>query len=688
MRDRKLTLLCAAALIVGTVVIYWPALHGGFLWDDDVHISENATLRSLHGFWEIWFKPGATCQYYPLSFTAFWLGYQFWGLNTFGYHLMTVILHGVAAILLWRVLARLRVPGALLAGAIFAFHPVNVMSVAWMTELKNTLSGSLVLGTILAYLRFANLDGDSARSTSKSAARRCYIVALILFALAMFAKTATSFLPVTLLLIVWWQRARLNRRDWLPLVPLLAIALLLGALTIYVEQHSGGAFGKVFHLDLRERVLVSGRSFWFYLGKLIFPYPLTFIYPRWQIDPTAPWQYLFPLATAALLATLFLFRRSLGKAPAVAVTHFFVSTSMLVLFFVLYMTRYTFVSDHWQYFGAMSMIALAAAGIATIFNRARGGVRILAAAVIATMLSILATLSWRQCAIYSDVETLWRKTVTQNPNSWFVNNNLGVVLLQQGQVDEGFSYITRGLEINPNVVETQSSFAAVLQRMGRIDEALVHFRKAVDIDPADAETHGTLGAAILEGGNAEEASVHLRKALEIDPSYVEAHNNLGSALLQLGRVEEAIAHLRKALENNPQFGTAYYNLATALLRLGRANEALAHLRAVLEIEPNDHEAENKVAWILATCSDAQIRDGAKAIKLAERANASTDHPNPVFLATLAAAYAESGRFADATKTAEVALQLASAAENKPLVDDIRTQLALYQSGRAMREQTR
>jgi hypothetical protein len=168
--------LLALLLVMMTVTVYWPALHGGFVWDDDDYISANKTLRSLHGLWEIWFKPGATCQYYPLTFTGFWIGYQLWGLNPLGYHLLNVLLHALVSVLLWQVLARLKARGAWLAGALFALHPVCVMSVAWMTELKNTLSASLALGAGWAYLRFAGLgvyerEGEANIEHQRSAAR-------------------------------------------------------------------------------------------------------------------------------------------------------------------------------------------------------------------------------------------------------------------------------------------------------------------------------------------------------------------------------------------------------------------------------------------------------------------------------------------------------------------------------------
>lgn len=270
-----------SALIVLLVFLaYFPAIRGGGIWDDDIHIFANPTLRSLGGLREIWLKPGATCQYYPLTFTGFWIGYHLWGLNPLGYHLLTLMFHVFVSLLLWRVLARLNVRGAWLAGTIFALHPVNVMSVAWMTELKNTLSATLALGSTWAYLHFARLGVQTAannkvRRAVSSALKaeafvwRWYAAALALFVLAMLAKTAVSFLPVSLLLITWWQRQRLGWREVWPVLPMVGLVPAFGAMTVYVERLTG-VTGEKFNLGFLDRVLISGRSFWFYLGKLFF----------------------------------------------------------------------------------------------------------------------------------------------------------------------------------------------------------------------------------------------------------------------------------------------------------------------------------------------------------------------------------------------------------------------------------
>jgi Flp pilus assembly protein TadD len=365
--------------------------------------------------------------------------------------------------------------------------------------------------------------------------------------------------------------------------------------------------------------------------------------------------------------------------------HFYVSTSMLILGFVLFMTRYAFVSDHWQYFGCMSVIALAAAGIATFLGRCKGWVKSLAIATGLTMLLLLGALTWRQCAMYVDVETVWRTTIARNPGSWIAHTNLGAALLRRGQLDEAFVNLQRGVGINPRVSETNAGFASALMQKGRPDEAAAYSQRALEADPDSVEAHGNLGAALLQLGRIDEAVIHLRKALELDPSLVEAHSNLGYVLLQTGDVAGSLAHLQQAVEVEPDYTPAHYNMANTLLKMGRAEEAVSHLQKVLTIDPNDAEAANNLAWVLATWPEERIRDGGKAIELAQRARHLMPGRAPIFAATLAAAYAETGRFSDAVKTAEDTLQWATTSGDKALADEIRAQIGLYKSGQPFRD---
>ena len=609
-------------LMVATVAVYWPAMHGRFVWDDNEHIYDNQTLRSLHGLWEIWFKPGATCQYYPLSFTGFWIGFQLWGLNPLGYHLLNVVLHSLVAVLLWQVLTRLKARGAWLAGAVFALHPVCVMSVAWMTELKNTLSASLALGAAWAYLRFAHLGvyeaGTDAgevsplRPSPPAGDRNSrtdwwfYALSLGLFQLGLFAKTAISFLPVSLLLVTWWRRERLRWRDLWPLIPMLGLAVAMGQLTFYIE-HLHGAAGEEFKMDFLERVLISGRSFWFYLGKLFFPHQLTFIYERWHMDAHAPWQYLYPITTAALLAGLWWGRRRIGKGLFVALLHFYVCTSLLILMVVLYMTRYSFVSDHWQYFGCMSVVALAAAGITAALGRFENERPFLKPALCGMLLLTLGVLTWRQAGTFADAETLWRTTIARNPDAWMAHNDFGYDLLRWGRVDEAIAQFQKTLEIKPDHASAHYYLGRALLQKGRVDEAIAQFQMVLALQPDDAPARNNLGQILLQKGQEREALVQFQKVLENDPGDPMANFNLGTFLLAKGRVDEAIARFQKSLAVQPGSLLARNNLGTALLLKGQEREALVQFQMALEYDPGDPTAHYNIGLML--CQQGRLDEG-------------------------------------------------------------------------------
>jgi len=747
-------------IVLLVFLAYFPALHGGFVWDDDTHISTNETLRSWSGLWAIWFRPGATCQYYPLSFTLFWLGYQLWGLNPLGYHLLNMALHSLVAVLLWQILERLKVRGAWLAGVIFALHPVCVMSVAWMTELKNTLSAALALGAGWAYVRYAGLgvygaakaSDDNPGPGASGTDWRYGVLSLVLFLLAMFAKTAVSFLPATLLLVAWWQQERMVWRKTVPLLLMLGLVAVMGEVTFYIE-HLHGAVGTGFKLGWLERVLVSGRSFWFYLGKLFFPYPLTFIYERWNINEAGGWQYLYPAATVGLFAALWRTRREIGKGPFAAMLHFYISTSLLILVVVLYMTRYSFVSDHWQYFGCLSVLALAAAGMTRVLDWLGKWNRFLKPVLVGTLLLVLGLLTWHQCGMYADVKTLWRDTLAKNPGCWLAQNNLGAELEDDGKIDEAISHYCKAVQLNPNYFEALYNVGHVLAGQGRLDEAIENFRKAIQINPYYIKALNDLGVALTTKGRFDEAIENYRKviqinpndyialynlghtlaargrfdeaignyrkAIQINPNCFEALNNLGVALAAQRRFDEAIETYRKAIQINPNFSPVrdnlgqalsgqgrfdeaiesygkaiqtdpnhadtHFNFGLALNQLGRTKEAVAQYREALKLNPELAVALNNLAWVRAVNSDDELRNGAEAVRLAERACELTHYNEPLFIRTLAAAYAESGRFPEAVTTAEKAEQLASSAGLKDLAGNNRQLLELYQAGKPYRE---
>jgi len=558
----RLAGLGSALIVLLTVAAYVPALRAGFIWDDDQYVVHNQTLRSATGLRQIWLSPAATSQYYPLTFSVFWLEYHLWGLQPFGFHLVNVLLQATNAVLFWRLLSRLKVPGAWWAAAVFALHPVHVMSVAWVTELKNVLSGMFYLAALLVYLRDCGLDD---RPTPLVDRRRFYGLALGLYLCALLSKTSTTIWPVAALLILWWKRGRVGRADWLPLVPFFILGIVSGGFTLWLEKYVKGAFGQEFTLPFLERLVVAGRSFWFCLGKLAWPVQLSFIYPHWQIEVTDLRQYLFPLSAILLVVGLWKGRRRLGRAPVAAAVYFSLAFPALVLVQVLYMMRYTFVTDHWQYLGSMSVIPLGVGGAVKALERWAPGLRRIGFALGTLVLAALGFLTWRQGHVYRDLGTLWRDTLAKNPNAWLAHNNLGLVLSESGR---------RG-------------------------EAVRHWEEALRIKPDYAEAHINLGVALWEAGRREEAVEHWQEALRIAPGSPRALNNLGVALSQAGRTAEAIRYYERALQIDPDYAEAHYNLASALEQTGRIKEAIDHYKETLRLRPDSVEIRNKLARLRA-----------------------------------------------------------------------------------------
>ncbi len=575
------------ALLVAVILAYHPAWQGGFIWDDDTHITAPG-LRSWHGLYRIWFDVRATQQYYPLTETGFWVQYKLWGNAVLGYHLVNILLHALASVMVALVLRQLAIPGALLAAAIFALHPINVETVAWITEQKNTLSAVFYLGAAMAYFRFDQNRGAS-----------WYLAALVLFVLSLASKIVAVTLPAALLVIFWWQRGRLSwRRDVLPLLPFFAIGVVAGVFVSWVERKLTGAEGPDFELSILQRCLLPGRVIWFYLGKLCWPADLHFIYPRWEINPGVWWQYVFPLALLMLVGVLWwLSWRWRGPLAGLL---FFAGTLFPVLGFLnVLWFRFSYVADHFPYLANLGIIALVAAG-ATLLS-ARGGQwrRLAGYAFSLGLLTVLAALTWRQSQMYTDLETLCRTTIERAPACWVAHKNLGVILAGRGQVDEAIAQYQKAVEIKADYVEALNNLGLALAQCGRLDEAIAEYQKALKIEPHSAEALDNLGIVLAGRGQVDQAVAQYQKALEIKPNFAEAHNSLGAALTGQGRVAEAIAHLRKALEIKPDYAEAHNNLGAALAKSEHVNEAMAEYQKALEIDLNFAQAHSNLGFLLA-----------------------------------------------------------------------------------------
>ena len=428
----------AALILVLALACYWPALHGSLVWDDDGHVTK-PELQSFAGLLQIWFNVHATQQYYPLLHSAFWAEHLLWGDAALGYHLVNVLQHAAAAFLLVLVLRRLRLPGARLAGVIFTVHPVCVESVAWISEQKNTLSLVLYLLAALAYLRF-----DAERT--RSGAGRLYALASVLFVMALLTKTVTATLPAALLVIFWWQRGRLDwRRDAKPLIPWFVLAAASGLFTAWVERTIIGAEGTAFDLSIVERTLLAGRVIWFYLGKLLWPHPLIFVYPRWDAGADAPGWAGYLLLAGVVTAVLWALQRR-ARGPLAAWLFYVGSLFPALGFFNVYPFVFSYVADHFQYLASMGIIAAASCGAVRLLSRAAPALRAGGWGLVGALVAALAVLAHVQSGAYADEPTLYNATLELNPGAWMAHNNLGLWYRNHGDGAQGAPALPGGPE--------------------------------------------------------------------------------------------------------------------------------------------------------------------------------------------------------------------------------------------------
>jgi tetratricopeptide (TPR) repeat protein len=585
--DRRRDLLLTGLLLAATILAYLPAMRGGLLLDDDLHITKPA-LQSVSGLGRIWFDVGATQQYYPVVHTAFWLEHRLWGDSVAGYHLINVLLHAGAAGMVVLLMRRLRLPGAWFAAFLFALHPVCVESVAWIAEQKNTLSTFLALGAAIAYLQF-----DEERNRSR------FWIALGLFALALLGKTAVVTLPAILLVAVWWRRSRLDwRRDVGPLLLWSALGGAVGLITLSVERKLLAGIHADFTLTLLERVLLAGRVFWFYIGKLAWPANLTFFYPRWVVNTSEGWQYLYPLAAAALAAALLVLARR-RRGPLAAFLCFTAALIPVLGFFNLEWFGFSYVADHLQYLAILGLIVPLAAALAMGVERLPPAGRRLLPAAACALLAALGALTWRQCGRYRDPVTFYRTAAELSPNSEVAHNHFGAALAAvPGRMPEAIEQFEIALRLSPNFAEIHENLGtALLRDPARREEAVAHLETACRLRPDRKSAHDKLAYALsLLPGRLPDSIAQYRISLQMDPDDPFVHYAFGVALMQDPHLRgDAEAQFKTALRLKPNFADAENYLGIVLANTpGRLPEAIAHFEAAVRIDPNMAQARENL----------------------------------------------------------------------------------------------
>jgi Flp pilus assembly protein TadD len=651
--------VCLALLFLLEFAIYWPAVRGQFVWDDQLLVAKNPLVTGKANLGTIWFQTD-----FSLTSVALWLQWMLWGNNPTGYHVVNIFLHATNCALLWRLLRRMKIPGAFLAALIFVVHPLCAASAAWISEAKNTLSLLFFLLSFWCFLKKDDAENsesvESDSTAEHSSAKELetqknigqgnskrevfYFLSPGAFVLALLSKTSTIMLPVVLLLHAWWKHRRVTRHDLVRTAPFFLVALLFGCATIFFQARVMATHDPVQTENFFGRFAAAGKVIQFYIGRIFFPLNLSMIYPRWKINPSDALSYLPALCWLAMLALCWWYRRL--KWPCAI---FFALSCFTVLLFpvlgFLSMDYFAIsrVSDHFLYLPMIPFIALAAAGLSKLPARF---VNPIAAALVLA----LSFLTFQRAEIISTNESLWRDTLSKNPSSFTARNNLGCILAAQNE----------------------------------LNDAIEQFKAAIELNPKNAPAHCNLARAYAIQRDFTDAEQEFQTALKLKSNDADIQQSYASALAQQGKFEEAIQHLRAAVKLEPA-NEMRLHLAALLRQTRNLREAVQEYRAVLARDPDSVEALNNLAWILATSRDDTVRNGTDAVRFAERACNLTARKNPMMLGTLAAAYAEAGRFSDAVTTATQAANLAESSGNSQFAAMNRQLISLYRAGRAFRE---
>jgi tetratricopeptide (TPR) repeat protein len=618
-------LLGTIFLLALVIVVYLPILPGSFVMDDARLVGKAAnplvngdlTLRS------VWFQTD-----FPLTLCAWWAEWSMWGENAFGYHAVNILLQALSAVLLWRVLVRLKVPGAWLAAAIFAVHPVCVGSVARIAELKNTLSLPFFLVSVWAYLHYeaSSLYRHNKQSDTTPNFRPTwwFTLSFVGFILALLSKTTTIALPVTLLCCAAWQRAHVSRRDLVHTAPFFILSLSFGLMSVWFQKYQALAGTVIPSQSIGERLGIAGRNFWFYCGKALMPVNLTIFYPRWKTDVSALMNFSPVMLMLAVFLACWIFRRSWGKSALFGLGCFTILLFPALGFFDAQCFTKFQVSDHLQYLPLIALMSLVGGALGSLPHKK---IFQLSAVILISSLSLL---SFNRAQVFSTQEGLLRDALAKNPAAWPVHNDLGFILANQG----------------------------------KLSAAAEHFRTALQGNPNDPDLLANLALTDFVQGRFNEAAAGYRAAIRIKPDSVALNEGLANVLKSLGKNSEAIGHLNIALRYSSKTETRL-DLAGLLFMTGDFRRAVDQFRKVLSAQPDNVAALNNLAYVLMACPDQSIRDGKEAIKLSERACKLTNFKEASFLKTFSAALAAEGRFAEAHAATEMISRLQIAAADSP-----------------------
>jgi len=533
--------LRAALIVLATLICYLPAFRAGMIWDD-VELCDNPHMHEADGLKNIW-AGYDTPDYFPMMLTSFWVEARLWGGHPAGYHAVNILLHACSAIMLWLILLRLKVPGAFFAGLLFAVHPVCVASVAWIAELKNTLSLFFCFASLLCWVL---------HEERREKGRALLLISFVAFLLALLSKTSVVMLPVVFIVLAWWKNGRVTRNDLLRAAPFFAASLLLGVVTIMFQHR---ALVEVPHESLALKVARIGWATGFYTGKIFWPFNLCLVYPIWNLDPSLAIAWLPTLLLVVFFAVLGISRKDWARHVLMGTGYFVVMLAPVSGIIWMNFLKQSWVADWWQYPAMPGLIALFAAGCVFLFNRYGRLVAFPCAAVIAG----LGMLTWQEAETYKTLETSCRHTLALNPRAWGIRNNLGHELVAGGRVDEAVSLFHEGLQLDPHDEVTLDNLARTLVSAGRWEEAFPYCREVVQLNPNYAAGHVSLAVALAGLRHFDDASTEFYKAVNLQPGRIDYRLKLVRSLALAGHLDAASSEVQstlKAMQLTGQHGGA------------------------------------------------------------------------------------------------------------------------------------
>jgi tetratricopeptide (TPR) repeat protein len=581
--SRLLLLAGVVSIVLVSFWTYGKVLHGGFVLDDDALITESSLIQSPQALSRIWFSTEAP-DYWPVSNTLFWLQWHLFGLNASGYHSTNFCLHVFDTLLIWAVLRQLSIPGAFLAALLFAVHPVNVESVAWISQEKNTLSMLFFLLSIFCYLKI-DFTAQPADRVFPRKWGSWYALSLLAFTLAMLSKGSVAIEPFVLLLIAWWRQGKIRKTDFLRSIPLFAIGALLTAVNIWFQARGSGH--AIRNITFDQRLLGAGAAIWFYLTKAILPIHLIFVYPQWEID-SANLRWWLPLSAAAGVTVWLLWaglwRKLKWVRPLLLAWAFFCLALVPVLGLVdVGFMKFSLVADHYQYLALIGVLTLVASGWATWHRQAHQPVRWALIGVACAAVATLALLSHEQSLLYLDPILLYRDTIEKNPAACLAYNNLGIALDHAGQSQSAIENYQHAIRIKADYPDPHMNLGVALAKINKPEEALEQYQQALRIKPNYVEAQYDRANLLIKLGRYQEAIDQLETTLHLYPNFPQAENNLGAALTLSNRPQEALGHYQEALRLKPDYVEAYANLSFALAKLNRPAEATAAAQRAVEL---------------------------------------------------------------------------------------------------------